>query len=224
MQLAVVVAGALAVAAGWWFVSSGRGNVWRVTPATMGCLAVAALLTRRPVWAGHPGGVRAFAVGAASGLALYGATRVFLLIVGRWERVRSMVAVQYGWADGVSRLRVIASSLIIVVPAEEVFWRGLVQGRLAATMTLAGASAVAWLLYVAATSPARSGPLTAAAVVGGLTSLPGAVVGGLLLGIIDSVVGFEVPELRNTIAFSLIVVVLVLRPGGLLGKHEIKKV
>ena len=64
----------------------------------------------------------------------------------------------------------------------------------------------------------------AAAVVGGLTSLPGAVVGGLLLGIIDSVVGFEVPELRNTIAFALIVLVLVVRPGGLLGKHEIKKV
>jgi branched-chain amino acid transport system permease protein len=65
---------------------------------------------------------------------------------------------------------------------------------------------------------------SAAAVVGGLTSLPGAVVGGLVLGIIDSVVGFEVPELRNTIAFSLIVVVLVVRPAGLLGKHEIKKV
>ena len=64
----------------------------------------------------------------------------------------------------------------------------------------------------------------AAAVVGGLTSLPGAVVGGVLLGVTDSVVGFEVPELRNTIAFALIVVVLVLRPGGLLGKHEIKKV
>ena len=64
----------------------------------------------------------------------------------------------------------------------------------------------------------------AAAVLGGLTSLPGAVVGGLLLGIMDSVVGFEVPELRNTIAFGLIVVVLVMRPGGLLGRHEIKKV
>src|SRR5216110_2087889 len=64
----------------------------------------------------------------------------------------------------------------------------------------------------------------AAAVVGGLTSLPGAVVGGLLLGIFDSVVGFQVPELRNTIAFSLIVLVLVVRPCGLLGKHEVKKV
>ncbi len=64
----------------------------------------------------------------------------------------------------------------------------------------------------------------AAAVLGGLASLPGAVVGGLLLGIIDSVAGFEVPELRNTIAFALIVLVLVVRPSGLLGKHEIKKV
>jgi branched-chain amino acid transport system permease protein len=64
----------------------------------------------------------------------------------------------------------------------------------------------------------------AAAVLGGFTSMPGAVVGGLLLGIIDSIVGFQVPELRTTIAFLLIVLVLVVRPSGLLGKHEIKKV
>ncbi len=64
----------------------------------------------------------------------------------------------------------------------------------------------------------------AAAVLGGFTSLPGAVVGGLLLGILDSVVGFQVPELRTTIAFVLIVLVLVIRPGGLLGTHDVKKV
>lgn len=64
----------------------------------------------------------------------------------------------------------------------------------------------------------------AAAVLGGFTSLPGAVVGGLLLGIVDSIVGFQVPELRTTIAFLLIILVLVVRPGGLLGSHEIKKV
>lgn len=64
----------------------------------------------------------------------------------------------------------------------------------------------------------------AAAVLGGFTSLPGAVVGGLLLGVIDSIVGFQVPELRTTIAFLIIILVLVVRPGGLLGTHEIKKV
>jgi branched-chain amino acid transport system permease protein len=63
-----------------------------------------------------------------------------------------------------------------------------------------------------------------AAVLGGFTSLPGALVGGLLLGIVDSVAGYQVPELRTTIAFVLIVVILVVRPAGLLGRHEIKKV
>jgi branched-chain amino acid transport system permease protein len=63
-----------------------------------------------------------------------------------------------------------------------------------------------------------------AAVLGGFTSMPGAVVGGLLLGIVDSVAGYQVPELRTTIAFVLIVLVLVVRPAGLLGKHEIKRV
>lgn len=64
----------------------------------------------------------------------------------------------------------------------------------------------------------------AAAVLGGITSLPGAVLGGMLLGVIDSVVGYQAAELRTTIAFLLIVLVLVLRPGGLLGKRVIKKV
>lgn len=63
-----------------------------------------------------------------------------------------------------------------------------------------------------------------AAVLGGFSSLPGAVVGGLLLGIIDSVAGYLVPELRTTIAFVLIVLILVVRPAGLLGRRQIKKV
>ncbi len=64
----------------------------------------------------------------------------------------------------------------------------------------------------------------AAGVLGGFTSLPGAVVGGLVLGILDSIIGFIIPELRTTIAFILIVLVLVVRPGGLLGEHQVKKV
>ncbi len=64
----------------------------------------------------------------------------------------------------------------------------------------------------------------AAAVLGGLTSLPGAVVGGLILGVIDSIAGFKEPGLKTTIAFALIVLVLAIRPAGLLGKKVIKKV
>lgn len=64
----------------------------------------------------------------------------------------------------------------------------------------------------------------AAAVLGGLSSLPGAVVGGLILGVIDSIAGFREPGLKTTIAFVLIVLVLAIRPAGLLGKKVIKKV
>ena len=171
MQLSVAIVGALAQAAGWWLVSSGRASVWRVMPMVMAALGAAALLARRIVWAGDPGGAGALLVGLASGLVLYGATLAFILIVTRWtpvrRTVRRMVSAQYGWATGTSRLEVIALSLAVIVPAEEVFWRGLVQGRLALTMAAGGAALLGWLGYVAANVPARSVPIVAAAVVGG---------------------------------------------------------
>ncbi|GAB5601670.1 branched-chain amino acid ABC transporter permease [Thermus sp. FJN-A] len=59
----------------------------------------------------------------------------------------------------------------------------------------------------------------AAAVLGGLTSLPGAVVGGLGLGLVENWVALYLgPELKSTVAFLVIVGVLALRPAGLLGE------
>jgi len=60
----------------------------------------------------------------------------------------------------------------------------------------------------------------AAAVLGGLNSLPGAVLGGLILGVAESVGGAYVSlEFKTSLAFILIVVVLLARPEGLLGKE-----
>jgi branched-chain amino acid transport system permease protein len=65
----------------------------------------------------------------------------------------------------------------------------------------------------------------AAAVLGGMNSLPGALLGGLLIGIIDNLAGFYLPDgFRSTIAFLIIVVVLTIKPNGLLGKTVRKKV
>ncbi|MCB1154370.1 branched-chain amino acid ABC transporter permease [bacterium] len=65
----------------------------------------------------------------------------------------------------------------------------------------------------------------AAAVLGGLTSLPGAALGGWILGIVENFVGFYLsPEYKSTVAFLVIVVVLTIRPSGLLAKHRRKKV
>jgi len=65
----------------------------------------------------------------------------------------------------------------------------------------------------------------AAAVLGGMRSLPGAVVGGWLLGVIETFAGAYIStEFQASIAFVILVLVLVVRPEGLLGKPEIKKV
>ncbi len=67
----------------------------------------------------------------------------------------------------------------------------------------------------------------AAAVVGGLDSPGGAVVGGFLVGVIDNLCGVFVPagdELKLTFALVLIVAVLMFRPTGLFGKRVVKRV
>jgi len=65
----------------------------------------------------------------------------------------------------------------------------------------------------------------AAAVLGGFTSLPGAVVGGLSVGILENLVGAYISiELKATFAFALIVLVLSVRPEGLLGQGGARRV
>jgi branched-chain amino acid transport system permease protein len=60
----------------------------------------------------------------------------------------------------------------------------------------------------------------AAAVLGGLNSLPGAVLGGLVLGVAESLTGGYVTiQFKNTLAFLIIIVVLLARPEGLLGRE-----
>ncbi len=58
-----------------------------------------------------------------------------------------------------------------------------------------------------------------AAVFGGLGSLPGAVIGSILLGVIEIfAAGFVASNYRDLIAFVLLILVLVLKPSGLMGK------
>jgi len=60
----------------------------------------------------------------------------------------------------------------------------------------------------------------AAAILGGLNSLPGAIVGGLILGVAESWAGGYVSiAFKNTFAFLLIIFVLLVRPEGLLGEE-----
>ncbi len=57
-----------------------------------------------------------------------------------------------------------------------------------------------------------------AAVFGGLGSLPGAVIGSILLGVIETFAASSVSNYRDLIAFVLLILVLVIKPSGLMGK------
>ncbi|NYE25522.1 ABC transporter permease [Pigmentiphaga litoralis] len=62
----------------------------------------------------------------------------------------------------------------------------------------------------------------AAALLGGLSSIPGAVLGGLLLGIVETLASAYIGEgFRDLVAFSLVLVFLVFRPQGLLGDRRL---
>lgn len=64
-----------------------------------------------------------------------------------------------------------------------------------------------------------------AAVLGGIGSLPGAMLGGLLIGLIEAFwSGYFSVEYKDVAAFSILVLVLIFRPSGLLGRPEIEKV
>ncbi|MBI3986800.1 MAG: branched-chain amino acid ABC transporter permease [Lentisphaerae bacterium] len=72
-----------------------------------------------------------------------------------------------------------------------------------------------------------------AAVLGGIGNIPGAMVGGLVLGCIETVGGTYLPlvtggavgsEYTDVLAFGVLVLLLLFRPSGLLGKHQAEKV
>ncbi|MDR3514362.1 MAG: branched-chain amino acid ABC transporter permease LivH [Azospirillaceae bacterium] len=64
-----------------------------------------------------------------------------------------------------------------------------------------------------------------AAVLGGIGSLPGAMLGGILIGLIESFwSAYFTIEYKDVAAFAILVMVLIFRPTGLLGRPEIEKV
>ena len=64
-----------------------------------------------------------------------------------------------------------------------------------------------------------------AAVLGGIGSIPGAVLGGFVLGLTESfATGYVSSDYEDVFAFSLLVLILIFKPSGLLGKEEVQKV
>jgi branched-chain amino acid transport system permease protein len=64
-----------------------------------------------------------------------------------------------------------------------------------------------------------------AAVVGGIGSIPGAMLGGLLIGVAESfITGYLSSTYTNLIVFGILIAVMLARPSGLLGRAQLQKV
>jgi branched-chain amino acid transport system permease protein len=64
-----------------------------------------------------------------------------------------------------------------------------------------------------------------AAVVGGFGSLPGAIIGGLIIGIVESLSGFYLPDgFKDIAAYVVVLIMLMVKPNGLFGEKLRKKV
>jgi len=167
VELGVAVAGFLAEAGAWWAVRSGRVYLWRALPVTLVAMAVAAVIVRPPVAASDVSTMTALVVGASSGVALYLATRAFVAIASRWEPFRRATVDIYSEARPISITMALALSVAVMVPAEELFWRGLVQPELADRSGGAASAVLTWLAFTAVNVPSRSVPILLGAAVGG---------------------------------------------------------
>ena len=64
-----------------------------------------------------------------------------------------------------------------------------------------------------------------AAVLGGFGNIPGAVVGGIIIGVCESLAGIYLPsEFKDIFAYIILIIVLVIRPQGIFGIEERKRV
>ena len=122
--------------------------------------------------------------------------------------------------------------------------RAVAQNGAAATLMGINVSAIVVLAFVISSSLAGLAglliaPITTAsvfmgmslalkafssAILGGLTSPRGCMIGGFILGIIEALVGLWQAEMREISIFLLIIVVLVVRPQGLMGQKIVEKV
>ena len=101
---------------------------------------------------------------------------------------------------------------------------GLVWGLAAAVAAIAGLL-LAPVTFVHANMGFIGLKAFPAAVVGGFGSLPGAIVGGLIIGIVESLSGFYLPEgFKDIAAYVVVLIMLMVKPNGLFGDKLTKKV
>jgi membrane protease YdiL (CAAX protease family) len=168
MKGVVMVAGLVAEIVAWSLVARGR-NVWTTMTPTLATMGLVALIVGPIAWSPEVAAGVSVVVGLVLGVALYVATRVAIVVIGRWKTFRQHSLEMYRKQGGLSLGVALALSIALSVPGEELFWRGLFQGQLVSALDgrTALAAAIAWLAFVVANLASRNLAIAAGAIVGG---------------------------------------------------------
>lgn len=167
MRAAVLVVGVLVQVVVWRLVVRGRLPFWPATAATFGLIGIASLLAGDPSWCRRQEFAVAAGVGVASGLVFYAATRVVVALATREPALHTAVVDLYRRSRETRFVTVLALTLLVAVPGEELFWRGFLLPELRdATGSVTGAI-LAWAAAVGVNAAWVSPPLLVGAVVGG---------------------------------------------------------
>lgn len=162
-----VVAGVALQAIAWRLAALARLSFWPAVAVTWAIVGLSALLAGDPGCCADLGVPTASVVGAVSGLLLYGTTRVVVTFATTRAALARAVDAAYGRSSEASVLVVWLLTLGIVVPGEELFWRGVVTPWFVGAMAPIAGAVLAWILSVGVAAAWWSLPFVAAAVVGG---------------------------------------------------------
>jgi membrane protease YdiL (CAAX protease family) len=163
----LLVAGVALQTIAWRIVALRRAPFWPVVGGVWALLGGAVLLVGGPAWSGGGAWFGSSLVGAGSGLVLYAATRIVVTVASRLSVLADAVEATYERSTGTDPWIVWLLTLLVAVPGEELFWRGLVTPWLVDATTPSLGGVLAWLAGIGVAAAWSSLPFFAAATVGG---------------------------------------------------------
>jgi uncharacterized protein len=167
MTGALLVVGVAVQAIAWRLIAIGRATFWPTVTGVWAILGIAAVAIGDPRCCDDRPLVEALVVGVVSGLLLYAGTRVVVTFASRRPPVAAAVRGTYDRYGETSPVVVWAATLAVVVPGEELFWRGAATPWLVDAIGTVPGGILVWLVAVAVAAAWANLPFLAGAVVGG---------------------------------------------------------
>jgi membrane protease YdiL (CAAX protease family) len=167
-QIALAVAGPVAHAVSWGVVRWGRVSVVSASSVTMAVLGPLAVIVGPIAWADRFDVLPAAGIGIAAGVALYLATVAFMAVAGRVDVVARHTADLYREAEDRPAFVVLALSVLVSAPGEELLWRGVVLSVLEDSAGSVGLAALlCWAAFAAVNAVSGRIPIILGGLVGG---------------------------------------------------------